>query len=132
MKKIKKEVKKVTLAPKVVKLPKTTIKTILSYLPKLKDYFLLKEEEDYLILGTIVEILEHKTFLGNIFQPRTANEERKMSVFFIVTLTDTSLSKIIIPNLKELEKVPIVRFNKDVKHSIEDIEYLCDKALRIG
>ena len=131
MKKIKKEVKKVTSVPEVINLPKTTIKTILSYLPKLKDYYLLKEEEDYLILGTVIEILEHKDFFGNLFQPRSEDKERKMSVFFIVTMNDILLSKIVIPNLEDINEIPVIRFNKNAKHSAEDIEFLCNRELRI-
>ena len=131
MKKIKKEVKKLTSVPEVINLPKTTIKNILSYLPKLKDYYLLKEEEDYLILGTVIEILEHKDFFGNLFQPRSEDKERKMSVFFIVTMNDILLSKIVIPNLEDINEIPVIRFNKNAKHSAEDIEFLCNRELRI-
>lgn len=54
-------------------------------LSKLSNYYILREEKDHVIVGTKIIINEHKEFLGNVFQPRTENIDKELSVFFLVS-----------------------------------------------
>jgi len=57
-------------------------------LKKLEKYVLLREEENLIIVGTKLIIKEHKEMLGNIFQPRTANIDKELPIFFIIAVCD--------------------------------------------
>jgi hypothetical protein len=57
-------------------------------LKKLDNYYILREEENLIIVGTKIIIKEHKEMLGNIFQPRTQNIDKELPIFFIIAVCD--------------------------------------------
>jgi len=78
-------------------------------LEKLENYYILRSEQDSIIVATKIIIKEHKEFLGNVFQPRTQNIDKELPVFFLVTI-----EKKVLTMSKEFikRKLPILNLNK--------------------
>jgi len=81
----------------------------LKNLQKLDNYYILRQEEDLLIIGTTIIIKEHQEMLGNIFQPRSQNVDKKIPTFFFI-----SISEIPFDNAKQFKnkKIPILYLDK--------------------
>jgi len=75
-------------------------------LQKLDTYWVLKQEKEYLIVGTQITVKIHTESLGNIFQPFSRNEDKDLPIFFVVSLRNktqpSSLKKLEIKNLVTL------------------------------
>lgn len=81
-------------------------------LKKLDDYFILREEDEYFILGTNAIIKEHVE-IHNTFSIHASIKDRKMWVFFIIGLDENY------PELNEFRKkdLPILVLPKNIADS---------------
>lgn len=81
----------------------------LKNLQKLDEYYILRQEDDFVIVGTTIIIKEHQEMLGNIFQPRTQNVDRKIPTFFFIFISEVPFD-----NAKEFKnkKIPILYLDK--------------------
>ncbi len=79
-----------------------TLDNFIKKIKKLANYLILREEEDYLLIGTSIIIKEHKEIGGNIFQPYSKNIDKSVYICFIIALTED------MSNLKEFTKIPIL------------------------
>lgn len=69
---------------------------------KLKDYLILEDNPDYLIVGTEIAIRQARELLGNLFQPRTEIKDRNFFICFMIGEKDN----INISKLKQFGKMP--------------------------
>lgn len=91
-------------------------------LEKLDNYYVLRQEQEFIIVATKIIIKEHKEFLGNVFQPRTQNIDKELPIFFLITIEKKPLEI-----TKEFikRKLPILYLdNKQLSSSIENIKQL--------
>lgn len=93
-------------------------------LEKLDNYYVLRHEQELIIVATKIIIKEHKEFLGNVFQPRTQNIDKELPVFFLITIEKKPLEI-----TKEFikRKLPVLNLNKtQLSFSAENIKQLLD------
>jgi hypothetical protein len=76
---------------------------------KLENYFILREEDDFLIIGTLLNIMEHIE-IPTTFSCYTTNEERNLWLFFILELDEKG------KNIKEFKKkgLPTLKLAKTI------------------
>ncbi len=95
-------------------------------LEKLDDYYVLRQQQESIIVATKIIIKEHKEFLGNVFQPRTQNIDKELPVFFLITIEkkpSLDLSKEFIKR-----KLPILNLNRtQCSFNTENIKLLLDE-----
>jgi len=85
-------------------------------LEKLENYHVLRQEPEFIIIGTKVIIKEHKE-VHSTFSTYTSNLDKELPVFFILVL-DKNL-----PEVKEYRKkdIPIIILSKPISNSKVDI-----------
>lgn len=64
----------------MTKIPNVFIENV----KKLKQFSVLREEDDYLILTKLIQFVEFKEQLGNIFMPRSDTISKAWNIFFMV------------------------------------------------
>ena len=82
----------------------------LKNLKKLDSYYVLRQEENLIILGTKVIVKEHQELMGNIFQPQTRNVNKELPVFFLVSVEGDKSS---LNQDFRVFKLPILILNKN-------------------
>lgn len=101
-------------------------------LKTLDNYLILRQEKDYLILGTKIFIKEYKELLGNVFQPHSEIIDREIPVFFFVLARQTGMYDI--SNSKEdlgkglkVQDYPVLYLNKkDLTQNATSIKDILD------
>lgn len=99
----------------------------LGKLKKLENYYVLREEKDYIIVWTKIIIKEHKEMLGNIFQPHSKNIDKELSVFFVIAMRDVPFD-----DEKEFirKKAPILYLDKyQLAKSSDSIKDILDNFI---
>lgn len=106
---------------------KELIEKFVKKLEKLEDYYILRQDDEAIIIATKVIIKEHKEFLGNVFQPRTQNIDKELAVFFLILIGKPSL-KI---NKEFIERdLPVLTLNKkQISSKTEDIKQILDQFI---
>lgn len=77
---------------------------------KFNDYFILRKEEDHLIIGTMITIERKEERMGSVFQdPHEVTVEKYLPVFFLLTAAKRAapIDKLFIKN-----NLPFISFNK--------------------
>lgn len=90
---------------------------------KLENYYILRENNDYLLVSTTINIKKYHEVLNNVFQPYTSNKDMTFNVFFAIPFKDKFLE------LEELKKrkIPIlilskkILYSQDKKFTVEDL-----------
>jgi hypothetical protein len=92
-------------------------------LKKLDNYFILREEADFLVIGTLLNIREHIE-ITTTFSMYVTNEDRKLWIFFIVELDEKG------KNIKEFKKtgLPTLKIPSNISEgTIEKIKNYLDE-----
>lgn len=91
---------------------------------KLENYYLLKESNDYLLVGTEINIKKHHEVLNNVFQPYTSNKDMDFAVFFAIPFK-TEFSE-----LEEFRKrkIPMLILSKKILYS-QDKRFTIEELL---
>jgi hypothetical protein len=96
-----------------------TLENFIKKIKKLDNYYILREESEYFIVGTQIIIKEHKEILGNVFQPFSKNVDRKVPIFFMIIIGESQPQhKIFIRN-----NLPVLEYHtnmKDVKVTLDN------------
>lgn len=80
-----------------------TLDNFIKNIKKLDNYSLLREEEDYLLIGTCTTVKINKPLTGNIFQPQFVNIVNKdIYICFIISLIHDK------SKLKRFQEMPIL------------------------
>ncbi len=79
---------------------------------KLDNYYLLKENSDYLIIGTEIEVIEHQEINTNIFMPYTKKIQKKIYTAFMLIINESKESQEYIN-----KKIPILTIPSNLKIS---------------
>lgn len=102
-----------------------TLENFTKKLKKLENYFILREEDEYFIVGTKIIIKEHKE-VHTTFSTYTSNLDRELPVFFMLYFGQSSNihDKFIKNNL------PIFNWNSTNSNSSNDkIKLLLDEFI---
>lgn len=95
-----------------------TLENFIKKLKKLDDYYILREESEYLLVGTEIIIKEHKE-VHTTFSTYTSNVDRKVPVFFMIIIGESQAQhKIFVKN-----DLPVLEYHanmKDVKVTLDD------------
>ncbi len=93
-------------------------------LKKQENYYILRHDDESIIIGTNFLIKVHKENLGNIFQPRHDNIDTPFPLFFLITANEKNeLTK----DFKK-RKLPIYVLSKKIMESNnEDIRQALDE-----
>lgn len=80
---------------------------------KLENYYILREENDYLLVGTNIFIKKYHEVLNNVFQPYTSNKDMNFNVFFIIPFKNE------FPQLEEFKEkeIPMLILSKKILYS---------------
>lgn len=83
---------------------------------KLEDYYILGENDSYLLLGTQITIKRHHEVLNNVFQPYTSNKAMDFNIFIIIPFKDS------FPELEffKNKNIPLLRLTKKILFSKDD------------
>lgn len=97
---------------------------LVKILEKLDNYYVLRQEDEHLILGTDIEFLEHKPEITQVFTTYSPKPIRKkLSVFFLVTNTAKASE---LDNFFLKKKLPILSINKH-KLTLENVKELLEQ-----
>lgn len=97
-----------------------TLENFIKNLKKLDDYYILREESEYFVMGTTVTFKEYRE-IHTTFSTYTSNLDKELPVFFVITFVKNE-SKII----KEFKKrnYPILNYTncniKNLKQSLDE------------
>lgn len=80
---------------------------------KLENYYILREENEYLVIGTSIFIKKYHEVLNNVFQPYTSNKDMNFKVFFIIPFKNEFAE---LEEFKE-RKIPILILTKKILYS---------------
>ncbi len=94
----------------------------------LENYYVLKEEPNYLIIGKEIIIKRHHEKLGNIFMPYYENVEKSFSIIFLLVLEEDNEVK----KYKE-KNIPILAWPAHMKSvKIEIIKKYLDDYIELN
>jgi len=94
---------------------------------KLENYYILRQEQELIIVGTKIIIKEHKVILGNIFQPQSKNIDKELPVFFLISIKGTTS---LIDKDFIRYKLPILILNKNqLLKEKDDLKDILDEFL---
>ena len=93
----------------------------LKNLQKLDEYYILREEDDFVIVGTTIIIKEHQEMLGNIFQPRSQNVDKKVPTFFLIAISEVPFD-----HAKEFKKKNLPTLYLTKYQLVKSAEYIKD------
>lgn len=105
-----------------------TLEDFTKKVKKLDDYFLLREEGEYIIVGTKIIIKEHKEFLGNVFQPRTQNIDKELLIYFVIITNQTDPKKI--KEFKSKQTPMFTLTNKHLTLSLENLNIVLEEFVK--
>lgn len=102
------------------KIPENFVKSI----KKLEGCLVLREEEDYLLMGTEITIKEHKEISGNIFQPYSKNVDRNIYICFLISFDKEKLGG-------QFRKIPTLCLDpQEKKYKVSALREDLDNFLR--
>ncbi len=91
-------------------------------LATLEHYYVLRQEQDQLIVGAKIIIKEQKEFLKSVFQPRTETVTKSLPVFFLIDTTKKRSNKNNLTEIFQLKSLPILTIDLKEELSIEMIK----------
>ena len=79
----------------------------------LENYYILVENNEYMLISTCINIKKHHEILNNVFQPYTSNKDMDFAVFFAIPFKSE------FSELEELKKrkIPILILPKKILYS---------------
>lgn len=97
-------------------------------LQKQENYWILRAEEEEIILGTNLNVKTAINLLGNIFQPQYNKVvDRTYPIFFLLTTLDKSKD---LRGEFEKKKLPVKKLDKDLMNgSAEKIKEILDEFI---
>ncbi len=98
-------------------------------LQKQENYYILRAEEEEIIVGTNYNIKTAINLLGNIFQPQYNKVvDRTYPIFFLLTTLDKAKD---LRGEFEKRKLPIKKLDKDLMNgSVEKIKEILDEFVK--
>ncbi len=97
---------------------------IVKYFTKLDNYLILRQESDYLIVGTWITITESKGISISPMNPTVLTKDKDLPVFFLITSANFSFKK---QDIFYESGLPIFKIDKKDLKSLEDFENLLDR-----
>lgn len=101
------------------------LEKFLEKIKKLKNYHILHETDDYLIIGSEINISVYKEINTNLFQPYKAVLDKSFYISFMIVLDEKNSQ---IKKIYEKKKLPVLIFPVKLKGAKVDVieEYLND------
>lgn len=99
-------------------------KKFVTNLSMLDHYYVLRQEQDQLIVGAKIIIKEQKEFLKSVFQPRTETVTKSLPVFFLVDTAKKSSNKDknTLKEIFQVKSLPILTIDLKEELSLEMIK----------
>ena len=92
---------------------------LIKKIKKLQQYYVLSQEETFLMVGTKIKFREYIELHGNPFQPVTQIKNREIPAFFVITTPQTTIKKI---NEFKAQDFPIFNIS-NISVTLEQLEY---------
>lgn len=96
-----------------------TFEQLIKKINNLPQYYILSQEETFLVVGTKIKLREYIELHGNPFQPVTQIKNREIPAFFVITTPRATIKKI---NEFKMQNFPIFNIS-DMSISSEQLEY---------